>query len=273
MALTKDRTADRSSLPYGRQRGGKVGAAVIIFKGAALCWNASGYLVPGANTAGFKFAGWADQYVDNSTGAAGAKKIQYTTGISETMANASGGNAVAQAHLGGPVWLHDDDTVRSTPSNVFLGIAEEIEPNGRIRVFGGPEAGAGVIEPVHIVYEHPAANADATHKLFTVPAGKKFRLTRAEYTNPTGLAANGSAYFNVKAIQGSTVMASWSSQTSGGGGQGAIVADTPFDLVNSATDADLVAAAGTVVALFLDETGDTTLPLGRIAIHGYLIPA
>ena len=110
----------------------------------------------------------------------------YTTGISETMANASGGNAVAQADLCGPVWLHDDETVRSTPGNgVFVGFAEQLEGT-RVRVFGAPEC-AGIVQKVFFEYEHPAATADATHKLFTVPTGMKFRLARVclLYTSPS----------------------------------------------------------------------------------------
>lgn len=268
MALTKDRTIDRSANP-GRQRVGKVAASTVIYKGAALCKNSAGYLVTGANTAGLKFVGWADQHIDNSSGANGAKEVLYSTGISESMKNATGAAAVAQANMPGPVWLHDDETVRGTPGNgVFVGFAEHFEGT-RIRVFGAPECEGIVPALAPVAYDHVAVTADTTVKLFTVPAGKRFRLLRAEYINPTGLAQDATNYFTVKVLAGATVMASWSTLT---GAQGTIAADTFVDLVNSATDSELIAAAAAVIALFLDETGTASLPAGRIVLHGYYLP-
>lgn len=253
----------------GRQRVGKVAASTLIYKGAAIAKDADGYLVPAANTAGLKFVGWAEAHVDNSSGAAGALEVAYRTGISVAMKN-DGTNAVAQANLPGPVWVQDDQTVRSTPgAGVFIGFAERIESDGTVMVFGAPECEGVIPTLAPIAYDHVAVTADTTVKLFTVPAGKRFRLTRAEYINPTGLAQDATNYFTIKVLKGATVMASWSTLT---GAQGTIAADTFVDLVNSSTDADLIAAAAAVIALFLDETGTASLPAGRIVLHGYYLP-
>ncbi len=268
-ALAADRRLTNSANTTERGRVGKAGGSVVIYKGAALCWNTSGYLVPAANTAGYKFAGWAEKAVDTTGIADGVSDVPFRTSCSIKMKN-DGTNAVAQANLGGPVWIQDDQTVRGTPgSGVVCGIAEQIESDGEVLVFGAPEVD-DLVELITIAYDHVAVTADTTVKLYKVPAGKKLRLIGADYINPTGLAQDGTNYFTVKVLKDATVMASWSTLT---GAEGTIAADTFVALTNSATDADLVAAAAAIIALFLDETATASLPAGRIVIRGVLLPA
>ena len=118
-----------------------------------------------------------------------------------------------------------------------------------------------------ICYDHIAVTADTTVKLWKVPAGRSFRVTRAFYNNPTGLAQDAANTFNIKILNAALVAASWDTTT---GQQGTLTADTPVDLVLSATDANRVLPAGTVLSLFLDETGTATLPAGRVVIEGDL---
>lgn len=270
-ALTADRNVIHSAGAADRYRGGKVAGSVVLYKGAALCWNTTGYLVPAANTAGYKFAGWAEQHVDTTGLADGASECLFTTAQSRLMKN-DGTYAIAQAHLGGPCWIADDQTVRSTPGNgVLCGLVEQIESSGEILVFGAGEAAIGsLVEQLTLTYDHAQATVDATTKLYKVPTGKKLRVLGADYINPTGLAAHAANYFTVKVTKDGTVMSSWSTLT---GAEGTIAADTFVALTNSGTDANLVADAGAVIALFLDETGDTTLPAGRVVIRGLLLPA
>jgi hypothetical protein len=269
-ALAADRKTTRKAGGADRQRRGKAAGSVIIYKGAALCWNSSGYLVPGANTAGFRFAGWAEERVDTTGIADGVSEVLYSTCLAMKMKN-DGTTAVAQANLGGPVWLQDDQTVRGTPGNVLVGIAESIEADGEVFVFGAPEGALGaLVEQITLTYDHAQVTADTTVKLYKVPAGKKLRVVGVDYINPTGLAEDAANYFNIKVLKDATVMASWSTET---GQQGTIAADTFVALANSATDADLVAAAAAIIALFLDETGTATLPAGRVAIRALLLPA
>ena len=268
-ALTASRIPRRIACGATRMRVGKVAATTKIWKGAGVCRNLSGYVVPAANTVGFVFLGIAEETVDNTTGANGDLEVKYTTGLSVAFKN-DGTAAVAQTNLGGPVWIQDDQTVRGTPGNgVLAGFAESIESDGQIYVFIDPD-GQGLARPYDIRYEHAQAAADATHKLDKIPAGYKWRLIGVDYINPTGLAQDAANYFNVKLLADAVVMANWSTLT---GAQGTIAANTFVALVNSATDAELVAAAGAIIALFLDETGDTTLPLGRIVARGLLLPA
>jgi hypothetical protein len=113
-------------------------------------------------------------------------------------------------------------------------------------------------------FPSPTANTDAAHKLWTVPAGRKFRLRRVWINDPTGLAANGSNFYLIALQKGTTTMASVSTATT------ALVADTPQDMTLAAADADRLAAAGDVIRLLLDATGVVTLPAGRIMVEGDL---
>jgi hypothetical protein len=116
------------------------------------------------------------------------------------------------------------------------------------------------------VYEHGQLTDDLTVKLFKVPTGRKYRLDRAIYVNPTGLAADAENYFNIKVrVKSTTIAANWSTET---GTQGTIGADTFVTLALSATDANLVASGGDEVSAFFDETGTATLPPGRIILEG-----
>lgn len=269
-ALTATRKIDVVAGGTSRYRVAKVAGDAVIYKGALIGRNGDGYVVPAANTAGLVIMGVAQQTVDATDAADGDYEVNYLTGVTVPFKN-DGTNPVAQANLGLPVWVQDDQTVRGTPGNrVIAGYAESIASNGDVMVFVAPEEVlASGVRPYEIRYEHAQATVDATHKLDKVPAGFKFRLLSVDYINPTGLAQDAANYFNIKVLADAVVMANWSTLT---GAQGTIAANTFVALVNSGTDADLVAAAGAIIALFLDETGDTTLPAGRIVIRGLLIP-
>lgn len=268
-ALTASRKVDIIAGASSRYRVAKVSGGVKIYKGGFVCRGSDTYAVPGANTAGLVVLGLAQETVDNTSGADGDLEVRYLTGVSAAFKN-DGTNAVSQAHVGLPVWLQDDQTVRGTPGNgVLAGLCESIDSAGQVFVYVGGEVGA-VVEPITLSYDHAAATTDATTKLYKVPTGKKLRVLGADYINPTGLAAHAANYFAIKVTKDGTVMSSWSTLT---GAEGTIAADTFVALTNSGTDANLVADAGAVIALFLDETGDTTLPAGRVVIRGLLLPA
>jgi hypothetical protein len=117
-------------------------------------------------------------------------------------------------------------------------------------------------------FEHAAATADATHKLYKVPAGRVLRLDAVDYNNITGLTQDTTNFFNVKVTDGTNIAANWSTQTSA---QGTLAADTFVALVMSSTDDNKVFTENEIVTLFLDESGDTTLPAGRIILRGRFI--
>lgn len=140
-ALAADRKTDIIAGGSSRYRFNKVGAAVKPYKGGLACWNATGFLVPGAATLGFKCAGIFQETVDNSAGAAGAVEAKYLTGVSAKLKN-SATSVIAQADIGNPCYIEDDQTVRRAPgaAGVVAGIIESIDADGGIWVFVAPEA-------------------------------------------------------------------------------------------------------------------------------------
>jgi len=265
MALTADRKLTTRAGGTSRYRSAKVAANAVIYKGAALCRNTSGYAVPAANTAGYEFLGFAEEAVDNTGGSNGDLSVKYITGVSVEMVNAASTAAVTQAHVGKVGYVSDDETVRGTPGNaVAMGIIEAIESNGKVTVFCDSELKAE--EMGTFTYDHASVTATTTVKLFKVPTGKSLRVVQVDYINPTGLAEHADNHFEVAIKNGATTMASWSTDADGAG-DNSIPADTFITLTNSSTDANLVAAAGDVLSLVLTEGGTATLPVGRVVVH------
>lgn len=127
-------------------------------------------------------------------------------------------------------------------------------------------------ERVAFSYDHAALTATTTVKLYKAPAGRKFRLDRAVYINPTGLAADNTNAFRGEIKNGSTVMADLFNTDGDDVPAGAsLAADTHVEGVLSATDANRVLAAGDVLSLVFTEDGTATLPAGRLYIEGRLL--
>lgn len=110
-ALTTDRTtpkrgASRLSLP--------VAANAVIYAGALVCINATGYAVKASTSTTLKSAGVAQQRVDNTGGADGAVRIEVERHGAHLMANSAAGDLVTLAALGSTVYLVDDQTVALT---------------------------------------------------------------------------------------------------------------------------------------------------------------
>jgi hypothetical protein len=83
-----------------------VAASTKIYAGSLVMINASGYAVPGADTASCKFGGVALEQADNSTGANGAKNVR----VRRTGAFEFAATSITQAMLGDSMYLVDDQT-------------------------------------------------------------------------------------------------------------------------------------------------------------------
>lgn len=118
--------------------------------------------------------------------------------------------------------------------------------------------------------EHAQVTATTSIRLWSVPVGRKFRLDRALYINPTGLAEDATNWFEVSIQKGSTKMAAFSTD-SDEAGTNTIPANTPLELPLAAAQADRVAVAGDIISLVLTEGGTATLPAGRVVIEGRLV--
>lgn len=127
-------------------------------------------------------------------------------------------------------------------------------------------------EPRTISFDHPSVTATTTWKMWKVPAGRKFRVTRCSYINVTGLAADNTNDFSGDLKNGSTVVAAiFNTDGNDVPAGAALAANTFVEGVLSATDASLVYAAGDILSLVATLEGTQTLPAGRVLVEGYLI--
>jgi len=83
-----------------------VAANTKIFAGSLVCTNASGFAVPAADSAGYRFMGVALEQMDNSTGANGAKVVRLRRAGIFLFDAAS----ITQAMVGTPMYVVDDHT-------------------------------------------------------------------------------------------------------------------------------------------------------------------
>lgn len=103
------------------------------------------------------------------------------------------------------------------------------------------------------------------------PSNRNFVVDRVYLNMVAGFTANASSYWTIALKDGSTVIASWSTQTTNGspGGQGTITADTPVDLVNNTDASKLVVAAGDHLTVVCTKTGTpAALPLFTLTADG-----
>lgn len=126
MALTADRNT-----PMQQTKVVVVGVAagVRIYAGALLALNANGFAVPGKTAADLTYAGRADEYVDNTGGADGAKSVVIRRGNAFKWAN---DGTINQAKLLKRAYIVDDATVSGTdgggtrsPSGLIIAIESD----------------------------------------------------------------------------------------------------------------------------------------------------
>lgn len=104
-------TADRVTQIKKGELHGYPMAVVKIYKGSLVCINAAGYVTPATNTAGLSnVIGIADEYVDNSGGAAGDKTMRVRSGIAAKFAATS----IAATNVGELMYVVDDQTFHIT---------------------------------------------------------------------------------------------------------------------------------------------------------------
>ena len=104
-------TADRNT-PYrdGELVSFKVKAAAKIYAGSIVVSDA-GYAKPGVKAENLVYLGRAEEFVDNTNGSDGDVSVLVRRGRAFKWANAGGANAAAQADVGKPAYIFDDQTV------------------------------------------------------------------------------------------------------------------------------------------------------------------
>lgn len=123
-ALTGDRktpTAVRGPREF------PVGAGLVIYEGAIVAVDASGWARPGrSGTASDRVVGRAELRADNTGGANGAIRVRVRCDEVAYYLN-NGTNAVTQADLGQPVYVVDDQTVSTLNTNARAGKVHNID--------------------------------------------------------------------------------------------------------------------------------------------------
>lgn len=109
-ALSGDRNTPQRS---GDTRELGAAAGAVLFAGAMGAVNASGHAVPVTTATGLKGAGRVERRVDNTGGAAGARRVVIRAGIFR-YANSASADAITQADIGSDCYGVDDQTVAKT---------------------------------------------------------------------------------------------------------------------------------------------------------------
>lgn len=118
-------TADRNTLmKEGHLVNAPVAAAKKIFAGALVALDASGNVTPGAVATTLKSPGCAQEFVDNSAGAAGDLKVTFRKGIFKYGNYAS--DAITRADIGNPCYIVDDEQVARTNGSNTRSVAGTI---------------------------------------------------------------------------------------------------------------------------------------------------
>lgn len=118
-ALTADRNTPRAE---GDIKSLAVAATQLIYAGAIVMRNATGYGVKGATALNLVGVGRAEERIDNSTGVSGDKYIKVRTGRFR-FANSAAGDLITIADIGKPAYAVDDQTVAKTSGTNTRSIA------------------------------------------------------------------------------------------------------------------------------------------------------
>jgi hypothetical protein len=128
-ALTKDRNTHRRD---GVQFNDPVAANVKIFAGSLYCLNATGYAVPGSTSTTLKARGRAEETVDNTGGAAGAKSVEGRRGLFQ-FANSASTDEITRADINAQCYVVDDQTVaktHATNTRSVAGVIRDVDSGG-----------------------------------------------------------------------------------------------------------------------------------------------
>lgn len=128
-ALTKDRNTVRRD---GVQFNDPVAASTRIYAGALVCLNAAGFAVPGSTSATLKARGVAQEQVDNSSGAAGDKRVETRRGVFP-FANSASTDEITRADIDNSAYIVDDQTVaktHATNTRSVAGVIRDVDSDG-----------------------------------------------------------------------------------------------------------------------------------------------
>lgn len=124
MPLTTDRNTPELANGGNLQSYGAA-ASTILYAGALVMLNASGYAVPGAAATGQIAAGRAEGYVDNSAGANADKAVTVRRGVFR-YDNSASADLITIAEIGDDCYIVDDQTVAKTDGTGTRSVAGKV---------------------------------------------------------------------------------------------------------------------------------------------------
>lgn len=165
MATTRERLAEYAGDTV-RTLTLDVNGGSTLYKGTIVCLDVNGDAVPGGTIASgaLKAAGVAQSTVDNSAGSDGDKDIQVLCGVYKFRNSST--STIADAHVGSPCFVEDNDTVRaSSGGGVYpcAGRVVQVDSDG-VRVLMSPQASeaGGSIQKRSVTIGHADLTAAAT---------------------------------------------------------------------------------------------------------------
>jgi len=109
-----------------------VKANARIWKGALVCVDSTGYLVPASDTANLRFVGVAFESVDNTGGANGAKRCRVVK-RGTFVYNRIG--SFTQADIGTTARaVTDNEVAKTSTNNIVVGTVVELLDGNRVRI-------------------------------------------------------------------------------------------------------------------------------------------
>jgi len=109
-----------------------VKANTRIWKGALVCVDNTGYLVPASDTANLRFVGVAFESVDNTGGASGAKRCRVVK-RGTFVYNRIG--SFTQADIGTTARaITDNEVAKTSTNNIVVGTVVELLDDNRVRI-------------------------------------------------------------------------------------------------------------------------------------------
>ena len=109
-----------------------VKANTRIWKGALVCVDSTGYLVPASDTANLRFVGVAFESVDNTGGASSAKRCRVVK-RGTFVYNRIG--SFTQADIGTTARaITDNEVAKTSTNNIVVGTVVELLDDNRVRI-------------------------------------------------------------------------------------------------------------------------------------------
>lgn len=129
MPLTSDRNTQVATGDVYRF---PVAAAVLIYAGAQVALNATGFLVPASASNALKAVGRADERVDNTAGADGDLHCDARRGIFR-WDNSAGADEITRDMINANAFMVDDHTVAATDgtgARSVAGVIKDVDAQG-----------------------------------------------------------------------------------------------------------------------------------------------